>query len=58
MQLFDRRAKYVKTHKEQKKWNDLTVQYMSEETSGADDVSIIMVHHPKWRSPSKSHTPF
>ena len=42
MQLFDRRAKYVKTHKEQKKWNDLTVQYISEETSGEDDVSTII----------------
>ena len=54
--MFDQRAKYVKTTKERKKWNDLTVQYMSEESSEGDisnDADII-VHQPKWRSASKS----
>ena len=33
-QLFDRRGKYIKKPSEKKKWEDITPDYMSEESSG------------------------
>ena len=39
----------MKEGKEKKKWNDVTIDHMSDESSG-DDIDKIVVHHPQWRS--------
>ena len=46
-QLFQRRAKYVRDN-ERKWWNQLTPDFMSEESDG-DDKEFV-VHKPEWRS--------
>ena len=47
LQLFQRRAKYVRDN-EREHWNQLTPDFMSEESDGDDEEFV--VHKPGWRS--------
>ncbi len=52
MQLFDRRKKSVKDG-EKGHWEQLSIEYMSLESSDEEDPGVIVVHHLPWRSNSK-----
>ena len=51
MQKFDRRAQVV-TKNELRYWENLTVQYMTEESDMEDDSGVIVTHKLPWRSQS------
>ena len=51
-QLFDRRAKGVRDN-ERKHWEQLSIEYMSLESSDDEDSGVIVIHHLPWRSKSK-----
>ena len=50
-QLFERRAKHVKAN-EKSKWDQLTPDFMSEESDGEDEEGSthLVLHKPEWRS--------
>lgn len=53
MQLFDRRKKNLKG-KEPNWWEQLSIDYMSLESSDNEDKDVMVVHSIPWRSNSKS----
>ena len=52
LQLFDRRKKHVKST-ERSHWEQLSIEYMSLESSDDEDADRIIVHHLPWRSSSE-----
>lgn len=50
VQLFVRRQKVVRDGQEKQKYSELTLEFMSEESSSDE---LIVVHKPEWRSDSE-----
>ena len=54
MQLFLRKAKYVKPGLEETKWKELSYQCMTEESGGESSEEIVS-HQLPWRSECEFH---
>ena len=54
MQKYDRRSEVI-SDREIEYWNQLNLQYMTEESDGDDEegLKVLVVHKLKWRSQSK-----
>lgn len=50
VQLYNRRKKAVHAGEESQRFDKLTVDFMSEESSDSDGGDIMIVHRPVWRS--------
>jgi len=51
MQLYERHQKMLHEGQEKEKFSELTLTYMSEESS-CDEDGMVNVHKPEWRSES------